>query len=514
MIAHAYSACLPATLPLSRLSFLFALQAPDVAGAALVDCLLELRDAGVQLSTQSIEFLMFEDPAARDEFASALKDKPLVQQTCCTCAAVICKNKGSEEPDSVSCPVIGTESGHVIVLDQNGTQMLLRVQLPSAPAFLSVVGLLDVEYRIAVREYGPAGPRAPAALCVLASTSIHQAKAAPAETPDCRLRPVAGWLVSVVLVALTDLGPPSSLPPRPAPSCLASSPARAVQVACRTNVVYLIKNGEVQPTAIELETAPCGLAQTAKIIIVACMNRAVHAFHTKGKKAYSLYMPAPIVVMELVTVQRARMVRALIVALGTGEVRVYNDKFLVSVYQTNDSLTGLHFGRFGREEHSLVTAGRSGTLTVKILSRKATLEGTSTGAGPPPEQDIPLNIPKKTKLFIEQTQREVEQAVAMHRLFQQDLCRIRLATARSFVKTLSDTAKARAYVSREARSRTPYVCLRLGKCLRRSALRYPWHFSGVTVLSTLFAIGRARLTSCACVPRRAPRVSLRARRCA
>lgn len=197
----------------------------------------------MQLSAQSIEFLMFEDPAARDEFANGLRDKPLVQQTCacaprpvvsispgargrahhaekqpratarrdererpadrrcCTCAAAICKNKAAEEPDSVSCPVIGTESGHVIVLDPNGTQMLLRVrpggggsvsvfsplcrgvraawaarrpirltdslaprplpcvnatraqlQLPSAPAFISTVGLLDVDYRMAVRR--------------------------------------------------------------------------------------------------------------------------------------------------------------------------------------------------------------------------------------------------------------------------------------------------------------------------------------------------------------------------
>lgn len=121
---------------------------------------------------------------------------------------------------------------------------------------------------------------------------------------------------------------------------------------------------------------------------------------------------------------------------------MYNDKHLVSVYNTNDSLTALNFGRFGREEHSLVTAGRSGTLSVKILSRKSTLEGAGTGTGPPPEQDVPLSIPKKTKLFVEQTQREVEQAVSMHRLFQQDLCRIRLATARAFVKTLSDTGKS------------------------------------------------------------------------
>ena len=32
--------------------------------------------------------------------------------------------------------------------------------------------------------------------------------------------------------------------------------------------------------------------------------------------------------------------------------------------------------------------------------------------------DIPLDVPKKTKLYVEQTQRERDQATEMHRIFQ------------------------------------------------------------------------------------------------
>lgn len=47
-------------------------------------------------------------------------------------------------------------------------------------------------------------------------------------------------------------------------------------------------------------------------------------------------------------------------------------------------------------------------MTVKMLQRKASLEaGESREA--PPEQDVPLSVPKKTRLYIEQTQREREQ---------------------------------------------------------------------------------------------------------
>ena len=52
----------------------------------------------------------------------------------------------------------------------------------------------------------------------------------------------------------------------------------------------------------------------------------------------------------------------------------------------------------------------------------------------PCEKDIPLAVPKKTKLYVEQTQREREQAVDMHRIFQRDLCKLRLSTARAYVK--------------------------------------------------------------------------------
>jgi Bardet-Biedl syndrome 1 protein len=75
---------------------------------------------------------------------------------------------------------------------------------------------------------------------------------------------------------------------------------------------------------------------------------------------------------------------------------------------------------------------------VQILPRTANLDVSSAAAGPPPEQDIPLQIPKKTRLYVEQTQREREQAVDMHCIFQRDLCKLRLSTARAYVKVLTD----------------------------------------------------------------------------
>ena len=52
------------------------------------------------------------------------------------------------------------------------------------------------------------------------------------------------------------------------------------------------------------------------------------------------------------------------------------------------------------------------------------------------QQNQKLNIPKKTKLFVDQTLRERENSVFMHRIFQRDLYLLRLNTARAFVNAL------------------------------------------------------------------------------
>jgi len=166
------------------------------------------------------------------------------------------------------------------------------------------------------------------------------------------------------------------------------------------------------------------------------MDQQVHSFHFKGKKNWSLLMPAPITTMialESISINA----KAIIVALNNGEVRVYNQKHLTNTINIpGDYAVGMLFGQYSREENSLVMSLRNGGIMVKMLYRNAKLEAPEQRAGPPPEQDIPLNVPKKTKLYVEQTQRERNQAIDMHRTFQRDLCKLRLQTARAYVMLL------------------------------------------------------------------------------
>ncbi len=116
----------------------------------------------------------------------------------------------------------------------------------------------------------------------------------------------------------------------------------------------------------------------------------------------------------------------------------------------------MKFGRFGREEASLLLVTQGGSLIIKILKRTANLDVKELTPGPPKAQSVKLNVPKKTKVFVDQTVRERENGVGkgqtgkqchvhsafsflrvvMHNTFQRDLLRLKLETARSFVKAI------------------------------------------------------------------------------
>mmetsp|Transcript_20772 Transcript_20772/g.53229 ORF Transcript_20772/g.53229 Transcript_20772/m.53229 type:complete len:619 (+) Transcript_20772:542-2398(+) len=318
--------------------------------------LIALRDGGVTLTQRSSDFI-FQDPGAREDFVVHYKGQPLTSSSSVAVLGTV--NKSHEEPDSVSCLMVGTESGKLLLLNPTGTAVAKTIALGrgSIPTHMVNTGVLDVEWRTAV--------------------------------------------------------------------------------ACRDGKIYQLKNGELQSVVIELE-APCvGLLRNAKTFIIGCMSNTIHQYQMKGKKTYSVYLPAALVALEAVnTGQRAQTIYA--AALGNGEVRLYNEKHLVAVHNVPSPVRVLHFGRYGREDNTLISFLKNGALDIKILPRSAKLDVSGGALGPPAEQDIPLNIPKKTKQYVEQTQRERDQAIDMHRIFQRDLCKLRLSTARAYVKVLTD----------------------------------------------------------------------------
>lgn len=67
-------------------------------------------------------------------------------------------------------------------------------------------------------------------------------------------------------------------------------------------------------------------------------------------------------------------------------------------------------------------------------------------------------VPKKTRLYVEQTQREKGQAEEIHRAFQKDLCRLRLTTARAYVDTITDSRQGVSAIGHGASLRLHALC--------------------------------------------------------
>ncbi|XP_052770219.1 Bardet-Biedl syndrome 1 protein homolog [Mya arenaria] len=213
-----------------------------------------------------------------------------------------------------------------------------------------------------------------------------------------------------------------------------------IVVACRNGTIYTLRRGQedVTKNAVELSSQIVGMERLNKTIYVACMDQTLKCFSSKGKKMWTVKLPKAITTIEVVD-YKPKGFKAVLVALASGEVHVFKEKYLVDIIKVDDVVTAMRFGRFGREDGALIMVTQSGGLMIKILKRTAVFEEKDLSGGPPAAQNIKLNVPKKTKLFVDQTLRERENAVTMHRTFQRDLYLLRLNTARAYAKALNQS---------------------------------------------------------------------------
>ena len=222
-----------------------------------------------------------------------------------------------------------------------------------------------------------------------------------------------------------------------------------VTAICRDGKMYSVKNGDARGTAVlsgsvvELGSPAVSLARQDKALWVATMDRNVSCYTLRGKVSKRIAMPDDVCDMVIMSVKKAKVSHLLLVALANGEVRMYRDAALIHTFELESPVVALRFGSYGREENTLIAVHSRGALSIKIWRRTADVEAIQTHYGPPTEQDLPIPVPKKTKQYLEQSQREREQAPDIHRAFQRDLCRLRLETARAYVKTLTSIEMVR-----------------------------------------------------------------------
>ena len=98
-------------------------------------------------------------------------------------------------------------------------------------------------------------------------------------------------------------------------------------LACRDGCAYTIKKGNLSNVVVELSSHAVGLERLNKVIYIGCMDDTLSCYSTKGKRLWTLPLPASITTMSLLH-YRPRNLKAVVVALANGEVRLYVSIFL------------------------------------------------------------------------------------------------------------------------------------------------------------------------------------------
>lgn len=211
----------------------------------------------------------------------------------------------------------------------------------------------------------------------------------------------------------------------------------SIYVATRNNTIYTIHNGEVSlNTKIEVGNSIVSMIKTDKSLLITTINCLYHSYNTNsGKKNFSICMPSTIICMEMFESKKGNF-KAAMIALRNFEIRMYSEKNLINVLTLNENIFGLKFGRFGKEEESLVILTDTGSLLIKSLSSTVNIESLSYSESKRNMEEINLNVPKKTKLYLDLIEREKECAGNMNQVFQSDLAKIKYKAMDTFVKML------------------------------------------------------------------------------
>lgn len=75
----------------------------------------------------SSQHLLSIDKSKVDEFIKKHAGSELIKNSVITCAAILKRN--SPEQNAVACPVIGTEAGHIYILDPQAFTIVHQVEL-------------------------------------------------------------------------------------------------------------------------------------------------------------------------------------------------------------------------------------------------------------------------------------------------------------------------------------------------------------------------------------------------
>lgn len=161
---------------------------------------------------------------------------------------------------------------------------------------------------------------------------------------------------------------------------------------------------------------PVGMVHVNGNTVIACMDKSLSCYSSKGVCVWSLTLPAAVTAVTPIEVEMLGH-KLVAVALDNKQVLIYHDKHKVDTIETHEVVNAMKYGKYGRESGTLVLVSRTGSLTIRILKRTVKFYPKEAAAGPSLAAVNKLMIPKKTKLFVDQTMRERNECQSEYQLF-------------------------------------------------------------------------------------------------
>ena len=123
---------------------------------------------------------------------------------------------------------------------------------------------------------------------------------------------------------------------------------------CRDGALCLLKRGWPSAKLLcQLDSQPVGLLRREKNIIIACMDQTLMCLTNKGKRVWQQKLPSPISCILPMEIP-SRGLNLIAVALSSSHVLIYDDKNVVDCFQMDNPVSAMKFGKFGREDNTLV----------------------------------------------------------------------------------------------------------------------------------------------------------------
>ncbi|KAG5453426.1 Bardet-Biedl syndrome 1 protein [Clonorchis sinensis] len=359
------------------------------------------------LTARSLRFIQL-PPTEACEFLEAYRSVPLKRETVATCMAKMYRHQSS--PDAAECIIVGIEDSALYIFDPVTYSVLTKIALPAIPVHLCATGSFDVDYRIVV--------------------------------------------------------------------------------SCRNATIYQARRTTTTITAgIDVGSQIIGLVRSEKSIVTACMDQTIKAFSLSGRLLWSIRQPSPILVITSMILP-SHSFDGYVVSLTDGTVRLYRDRQLCDVILTWTQVTSgemnranpredvektdleaqmsadsseaksirpkwknLHwleskvdpivaccFGSFERELGSLALVTQNGAMLILLVKRSAKFSPSDMTNGSPSPVVPRLQIPKRSKAFMELAAREKQNAPEIHRKFVRDLTFLKHTVAKTFLELLETRA--------------------------------------------------------------------------